>query len=156
MAYKRKKTSWSKFEYVFRSVVPQERKGNVVLCYYVHRPVTFQVTQKTHDKVWSLDSYSCICVRSTEVLSCTNTAALPWNELTTGAIMRSWRKCRGALLSGSSWQNPLQSRDAFQGRWRYLSQHWTLLSVSMATFQTLIRSCGWLPDLEPLCKWAHY
>lgn len=50
MACERKKTSWSKFEYVFRSVVPQERKGNVVLCYYAHRLVTFEVTRKTRDE----------------------------------------------------------------------------------------------------------
>lgn len=31
MVCKRKTTSWSKFEYIFRSVVLQERKGNLVL-----------------------------------------------------------------------------------------------------------------------------
>lgn len=29
----------------------------MVLRYYVHRLVTFEITQKTHDEVWSLGSY---------------------------------------------------------------------------------------------------
>lgn len=58
MACKRKTTSWRKFEYVFRSVVPQERKWNLVLCFCAHRVVAPDLTQKTHQEVWSLGSYS--------------------------------------------------------------------------------------------------
>lgn len=109
MACKRKKTSQSKFEYIFRSVVPQERKGKgfVLLCSQAGDfwSKSGDYSLWVHDEVWLLDSYSSVCMRSAEVLSCTNTAAPPWNELSAGAVSRSlkevWRCCGfWVLLAG--------------------------------------------------------
>lgn len=80
MSCKRKKTSWSKFEYVFRNAIPQERKGKEI-CFCAIMLTDWWLLKELRKPTMMHGYLISICMRCAEVLSYRNAAVPPWNEL---------------------------------------------------------------------------
>lgn len=112
MACKRKKSSWSKFEYVFRNVIPQEREGR-------KKKHSFVLLHSGNGGFWRNSENQRWCM-ITGFLSL-HLHGETQKSFSAQILQVLPETSSLQLLSrfGSSWQNLLQTKDAFQRRQRY-------------------------------------
>lgn len=124
MACKRKKSSWSKFEYVFRNVFPQEREGRqkklhfVLLC-----SQTDGFWRNSENQRWCMVTGFLSLHLHGETQKSFSAQILQGGPPETSSLqLLSWNPKKSVVVLsffGSSWQNLLQSKDAFQRSQRY-------------------------------------